>query len=75
MNRLQTDFLIPRMSWLTGAGTILNLRGSYYFYNISATEEEADSRAIFSDWSMAGEDLRSAFRRADPKQLELDLKG
>jgi hypothetical protein len=60
MNRLQTDFLVPRMTWLTGAGTLLNLAGQYYGYNISATEEEADARALFSDWSMVGQDLRNA---------------
>jgi hypothetical protein len=77
MNRLQTDFLVPRMTWLTGAGTVFNLAGRFYCYNTSETEEEADARAVFSDWSMVGEDLRGAMRgfsRKDTRQLELNLK-
>src|ERR1700740_1468101 len=77
MNRLQTDFLLPRMTWLTGAGPLLNFGGRFYCYNVSPTEEEADARALFSDWSMVGEDLRRAmqnFDRKDVRQLELDFK-
>ncbi len=65
------------MNWLTGVGTLFNFASPYYCYNVSPTEQEADARALFSDWSMVGEDLRGAMRRFDRKdarQLELDLK-
>jgi hypothetical protein len=65
------------MSWLTGAGTVINLFGRFYSYNTSATEEEADARAISSDWSVVGDDIWNAMQtiqRNDPKQLELDFK-
>lgn len=64
MNHLQTDFLLPRMSWITGAGSVINLAGTYYSYNLSDSEAEADGRAVLSDWSMVGEDLRNAFCKA-----------
>jgi hypothetical protein len=77
MSKLPTDYLFPKMSWLTGAGTVINLFGRYYSCNYSGTEEEADSKALSSDWSVVGDDIWSAvrrFKRSDPKQLELDLK-
>lgn len=64
MNHLQTDFLFPRMSWIIGTGSVINLAGTYYSYNFSGSEVEADGRAVFSDWSMVGEDLRNAFCEA-----------
>jgi hypothetical protein len=65
MSRLQTDFLVPRMTWLTGAGTVLNLAGNYYCHNVSETEEQADARALFSDWSMVGQDLQTVRSEID----------
>ena len=65
MNHLQTDFLFPRMDWITGAGSVIDLAGTYYLRNSSDSEAEADSLAVFSDWSMVGEDLRQAFHKVD----------
>ena len=64
MHHLQTDFLFPRMDWITGAGSVMNLAGTYYLCNLSDFEAEADSLAVFSDWSMVGEDLGEAFHKA-----------
>lgn len=78
MNRLQTDFLVPRMTFWTGAGSIFALFGGFYEYNRSQTEKEADARALYSDWSNVGAVIRTAMRKfqrgEDVRQLELDLK-
>jgi hypothetical protein len=76
MGCLKTDFLFSKMSLLTGAASAFNLAGNFYRFNHSATEAEADAKAIFSDWSMVGEDLRTAFKEFEverKKQLELNL--
>jgi len=77
MNQSVTDFLTPRSSVLTGMGTLLNLAGSYYFYNISATPAEADTRALASDWKIIGQDLSHVLnqekQRLSDNQLQLAL--
>jgi hypothetical protein len=76
MNRLRTDFLLSRMTWLTGAGTIFALWGNNYQFNQSQTENEADARALFSDWSNVGADIQTAigkYQQGEPRQLELNL--
>jgi hypothetical protein len=77
MNQSVTDFLVPRSSVLTGMGTLLNMAGSYYFYNVSPNPAEADSRALASDWKIIGEDFRQVLseekKRFNDTQLQLAL--
>lgn len=77
MNQSVTDFLTPRSSVLTGMGTLLNLAGSYYFYNISPTPAEADARALAADWKVVGQDLYHVLtqekQRLSDSQLQLAL--
>jgi hypothetical protein len=72
MNRVVTDFLTPKTTLLTGMGTILNLVGSYYQYSISPTPEEADRRAIASDWRMVGQDIKDAILHEKAEILASD---
>jgi hypothetical protein len=58
--RAQTDFLFPTGGFLTGAGSVFNIAGSYFLYNATSEDEDADSRAIACDWSMVGQDIRDA---------------
>lgn len=53
-----TDNLLPKRSFLTGVSSILNLSGSVKF-SYSKTPEEADRKAIKSDWDMVGQDFRA----------------
>lgn len=80
MSGIKTDFLLATMTRLTGAGNVFNLWGSFYDYNYSATPEEADARALFSDWAVVGDDIRTVLRSIDKDQsqqleLELDANG
>lgn len=58
--RFSTGFLYATPSFITGAGTVLNLAGNYYEYNISDTELQADFRALANDFGVVGNDLRDA---------------
>lgn len=63
----KTDFLLPRNNFLIGLGSILNIAGSYFEYNTSSSESEADSKALASDWLNVGNDFRSAKSKFEKK--------
>ena len=56
-NRYLSDFLFSSPSFLSGAGTVMNMAGNYYHFNTSDSECEADNRAIANDFNMIGQDL------------------
>ena len=56
--RYRADFLFPANSFLIGMGNTLNIAGNYYNFNYSETGNEADSRAMESDWGIIGQDLQ-----------------
>lgn len=66
MNKKRTgyssDFLLPNNNFWVGFGSVLNLAGSYFEYNISKTEEEADAKALASDWKNVGDDIKDSVR-------------
>jgi len=65
MNRLfkwRTVFLFPMPSALSGIARILDIGCTYNAYNHSDSPEEADWKAIYSDWAIVGQDLVSAAR-------------
>jgi hypothetical protein len=65
----RTDFLFASPSFLTGAGRVMDLGGAleYYNYNFSSSPEEADARAISSDWEVVGDDLARAVEAVKAK--------
>lgn len=65
-NRVQTDFLVPTSSFLTGFGSVLNIGGEYFSYNYSDDEGEADRVALASDWLIVGQDLRKSLSQGLP---------
>ena len=71
--KYKTDFLLPKNNFLVGMGTVLNLAGSYFEYNYSKSDSEADLKALSSDWDNVGEDIRNA-KRSYEKKNELCLK-
>jgi len=64
-----TDFLFARPSALSGAGRVIDLMGTFDRYNVSASPEEADARAIFSDWLAVGRDLFSVMTAHRPAEV------
>jgi hypothetical protein len=50
---MRTDFLFVQPSLSGGVASAIDFEG-LNFYNLSATDNEADDRALRSDWSMVG---------------------
>jgi hypothetical protein len=55
-----TDFLVASPSLISGAGRLFDWYGQFDEYNISRTPTEADAKAMASNWSIVGEDIRNA---------------
>ena len=64
---LRTDYLFPMPSALSGLARILDIGCTYTSYNRSESPEEADWKAIYSDWAIVGQDLTRATRKFDGK--------
>ena len=65
----KTDFLFYKTNFWTGMGSVLNLSGSYFDFNYSDTEEEADFLAFLNDFGVVGQDMEYAlneFRKLNP---------
>ena len=69
-----TGFLFSGMNFFTGAGSVLNLAGSYYDFNYSPSGAEADANAIATDWNMVGQDLNNAIAKLREEVNELEKK-
>jgi hypothetical protein len=55
-----TDFLFARPSFTEGAARLIDFGNFLNEYNTTETANEADARALRSDWLMVGDDLQSA---------------
>lgn len=58
--RYTTGFLFSSPSFLSGAGTVINLAGNYYEFNDCESGFEADEMAIEHDFRMVGQDISDA---------------
>lgn len=59
-----SDFLFPRPSFVHGMARTLDMWGALNVYNVSRTPQEADARAMASDWHAVGDDLNTAISQA-----------
>jgi len=57
-----TDYLFTMPSFLSGMGSVLNLGGIHTNYNQNLTPQEADRKALASDFKAVGEDFKTAMR-------------
>jgi len=55
--RYSTDFLFSTPSFLSGAGTVINIAGNFYDFNSSISGFEADRKALDNDFRMIGQDI------------------
>ncbi len=68
--RFATDFLFSTPTFLSGAGTVINLAGNYYDFNASDSGSEADALALSNDFRMVGQDLADVLEVVrDEKQM------
>ena len=63
MNKVRSDFLFATPTFVSGAARVLDLYGVLDAYNVSETGQEADYKALHSDWSIAGQALFSAMKQ------------
>ena len=52
--------LYAEPSFIQGMGTLFDVSGSLLEYNYSRSENEADFKAMASDWRTVGQDLKRA---------------
>jgi hypothetical protein len=57
-----SGFLFANPGFLLGIASALDMGGTLVEYNISRTPQEADARAIASDWAITGKDIVTAFK-------------
>lgn len=62
---MSEDYIFVRQSFVRGVARAVDIGGvlSRSAYALSDTPEEADARALESDWERVGKDLGDALRR------------
>jgi hypothetical protein len=65
-----TGFLYPSPSFLSGWAAVLDFAGTLNVYNVSKSGQEADARALASDWAIVGKDIQKAIKRVDQKEAQ-----
>jgi hypothetical protein len=63
-----TCFLFTDPGVLSGWAAILDMAGTLNVYNESRSGQDADERAIASDWAIVGKDIQNAVKHFDEKE-------
>lgn len=66
-NSGKTGFLFADPGFMQGFASALDLGGTLVVYNESATPQEADTRALASDWAIVGLDIRNSIDKLAQK--------
>ncbi|MEW6238823.1 MAG: hypothetical protein AB1656_25850 [Candidatus Omnitrophota bacterium] len=61
-------FAIP--SFLEGIGSVIDLGGNFHYYNENRTPEEADMKALLSDWNAIGIEFNKAFQTLQKEAMD-----
>lgn len=59
----RTSMLFATPGFLGGVATVLDLGSTLTVYNNSDSPDEADQKAIYSDWSAVGDDITDTFEK------------
>ena len=65
--RGMTD-LYPRLSFFRSMGSVLAFFGVFDGYSLASDEQDADARALYSDFKAVGVDLAKAMSRYGSEQ-------
>lgn len=71
---LKVDHLYAKPSFIKGMGRILDVGSTRNIYNTSKTEEEADCRALETDWYLVGMDIREAMKIYDRERKQCSIR-
>lgn len=63
VKRYSTDFLFSMPSFLVGVGSVMNIAGNYF--DFSSSDNDADTKAILSDWGVVGQDILQAIEELE----------
>ena len=66
----KTDFLFAQPGFIRGMGRALDLGSTKNVYNGSSSADEADFRALKSDWTIVGDDIRRASHQHGRKKAK-----
>jgi hypothetical protein len=66
--KIKSDFLVAAPSFASGAGRLLDWYGLYDLYNVSRNGQEADTKAMFADWYIVGQDIHGAMVEFESNQ-------
>jgi hypothetical protein len=72
--KYRTDFLAARNGYVVGAGSIFNIFGNYHYLCFSKSSQEADAKALASDWGNVGKDIKKAIPDVQTTNKEKWLK-
>lgn len=67
-NKFRTDFLLQKNNFLIGLGSVLSIEGNYFEFNKSKSSQDADIKALKSDWYNIGEDIRESINSIKLKE-------
>jgi hypothetical protein len=67
---LKTTFLLPKNDFWVGIGSVFNIAGNYFEYNYSNTEQEADKKALLSDWQNVGKDMKKSVKKFEKENKD-----
>lgn len=59
-NEIRSSCLVSKQTFVSGMGSVFNLRGSYFNYNYSKSALEADQNALKRDWAVVGNAISRA---------------
>ncbi|NGL84192.1 hypothetical protein [Streptococcus equi] len=67
----RTTFSVAKNDFISGVSRVLDIGSTRNkrVYRISGTPEEADKKALFNDWWVVGNDIRSSY-----EQFKKELK-
>lgn len=64
----RTARLFARPSFMEGFARVIDIGGTLNIYNVDETEQEADAKALSSDWWAIGDDLRYSLHEYQEKE-------
>lgn len=57
---IRTDSLFPKRNFWSGFSSVFSVFGNQNKFNTSKSGQEADYKALKSDWGMIGKDIQNA---------------
>ena len=65
---IETSYLFATPSFISGLAMTLDMGSTLEQYNTSRTPDEADIKALQSDWRVTGADIRSAMKEYEQEK-------